>query len=98
MDFELIFGCVSVVFVDVEVVVVELVEEVVVEVVVDVVVEVVVEVVESEVVFDSVFDVVIDFAGDGDKIVPRYALDLSFDDDILIAESFSSYTPPTAAP
>ena len=34
--------------------------------------------------------------GDGDKIVPRCALDLSFDDDILMAESFSS--PPMAAP
>ena len=72
------------VFVDVEVVVVELVEEVV------------VDVVEIDVVLDSVFDVVIDFAGDGDKIVPRCDLDLS--DDILMAESFSSYEPPMAAP
>lgn len=86
LDFVLIFGGATVVFLDVEVVVVELVEEVV------------VEVVESEVVLDSVFDVVIDFAGDGDKIVPRCDLDLSFDDDILMAESFSSYTPPMAAP
>ena len=74
------------VFVDVEVVVVELVEEVV------------VDVVEIDVVLDSVFDVVIDFAGDGDKIVPRCAFDLSFDDDILMAESFPSYIPPMAAP
>ena len=82
----LIFWGFSVVFLDVEVVVVKLVEEVV------------VEVVESDVVFDSVFDVSIDFADDGDKIVPRCAFDLSFDDDILMAELFSSYTPPMAAP
>ena len=81
-----IFGGGSVVFVDVEVVVVDLVEEVV------------VEVVESEVVFDSVFDILIDFTGDGEKIVPRCALDLSLDDDVLMAESFSLYSPPMAAP